>query len=742
MPCSLALLFSAFALLPQGGGDWPQFRGPRHDGTTAEQSFRSTGRERPLWRASVGQGYASPAIQGGRLVTSGYDADRGEDRIVCLDASSGEEIWRFVYESADKPMFHEGGTLSTPAIRDGLVYCAHRDGVLRVLSLDDGALRWSKDYASELGLARPFHGFSASPFFHGNRLILQMVGTLMVADAESGEMLWRSEDHGDRSYSNPEIVELDGRTVVVAVLGMAFVVHDLSTGELLGEAPWELQGNAVHCATPLVVGNRVFVSTAYNKGCAMFELDADGKPQLAWSHRRMRNKVTSCVRLGDFLYGFDESMLRCADLEGGVRWRVRGLGLGSLTRAGDRLLILSSDGELIVAEADPDEFRELSRRKVLDGGVFWTAPVLVDGLVYVRNSHGDLVCLDHRATGPDVATDPSADQPELAEVPTAAELFAQHARTAGLENVPEDRAIRLSGTWEVVLRGLPPSPMTLALVAPDRWRLDLDEGGLSYGFDGSTTWAIEPQGVRLVEGEEREELVALLALRELVAPRCPDEAVTDRRPQRFAERRCWRVTAPIEGVPDGVTVFWFDVETGALVGTEGTGRSTLVYGARRVFEGVALPTTITRYRAEDGQEHVLRVEAATWVEPSTELVALPASVRRLMRTPEELAAAEAELRERFASWLGTYHDDAWDMDVEVRIADGSLQMVPGDGRESLSIDVDSGKDGVYRVFGPPFRVSFGDVKNGRATTATLYFGPGPDADRSVMRRVPAPDGGK
>ena len=101
------------------------------------------------------------------------------------------------------------------------------------------------------------------------------------------------------------------------------------------------------------------------------------------------------------LYGFDEAMLKCIDLDGEEQWRVRGLGKGSVAVAGGRLIVLSSKGELIIAEADPEEFRELSRKKVLDGGEYWTTPVLLDGLIYCRNSEGDLVCLDHRPASAD-----------------------------------------------------------------------------------------------------------------------------------------------------------------------------------------------------------------------------------------------------------------------------------------------------------------------------------------------------
>ena len=97
-------------------------------------------------------------------------------------------------------------------------------------------------------------------------MLLQLCGLLACVDPADGEVLWRTDDRRDRSYANPAIVELGDRTAVAAVREMTFTVHDLADGALLHEYPWQLTGNAVHCATPVVIGDRVFLSTAYNKG--------------------------------------------------------------------------------------------------------------------------------------------------------------------------------------------------------------------------------------------------------------------------------------------------------------------------------------------------------------------------------------------------------------------------------------------------------------------------------------------
>jgi hypothetical protein len=113
----------------------------------------------------------------------------------------------------------------------------------------------------------------------------------------------------------------------------------------------------------------------------------------------MRNKMSGCVLFEDHLYGFDEKTLKCMDLQGQEKWAQQGLGNGALVIAGGRICALSSRGELVIAEATPQSYRELARAPVLSGGVYWTTPVLLNGLIYCRNSVGDLVCRDHRGSG-------------------------------------------------------------------------------------------------------------------------------------------------------------------------------------------------------------------------------------------------------------------------------------------------------------------------------------------------------
>tara|TARA_R110002072_G_scaffold109160_1_gene236355 strand:- start:144624 stop:146843 length:2220 start_codon:yes stop_codon:yes gene_type:complete len=738
MLANVALVLALVPALPQAQ-DWPHFRGPHHSGwIEAGEPWSATGKAEPLWTANVGKGYSCPSIAGEHLVTLGHDAEAGVDRVTCLDRTTGKPRWSFTFAATDKPEYHGGGTLSTPTIAAGRVYCINRDGKFHALQLDSGEVLWRRDYQKELAVERTFHGFSASPLVAGDRIYLQLGGLVAAVSAKDGEVLWRTKDEGDASHANLLPIEVRGEPALATVVGELFVVLRARDGELLHEYPWRISGNAMHCSMPVAIGdNRFFVSTAYNKGCAMLQIGDAKQPTSIWSNRRMRNKVTACVSHQGNVYGFDESMLRCLDLDGNSKWRVRGLGLGSLSIVGDRLLVLTSDGELIIAEASPAEFRELSRNKVLDGGVYWTTPVFVGGLIYVRNSLGDLCCLDHR-TGPTSAAG-GIDATTLA-APPATKLFASHAELVGGRSAfaQRDKALQLRGTWSVPLRGLKDGKMTWTLAPSNRWDQRLDDEFL-YTFDGKQAWAVEPQGPRLIVGAELFEHRYLFGLPDLFAPACPGSAQVAKKPVRFAETACWQVTSQIpagDGESARTVKHYFTVATGRLVGREGPKQSTLVLHGSQQLGGLTLPARITRYRAEDGQEHILTLQAAEWITTPAKLFQQPPPILRLLRSPADLARDTAALKQRFAGALARYKPKETDTPLEddivtLRVHHGELWFATPE--PEFRIAVEAEKDGVFGVDGPPIRFSFVNDKTGR-TTALKMMMPG---ERTILlHRLP------
>ena len=374
--------------------DWPSWRGPNATGISAETNWTSEGKQANLWEANVGLGYSSLCVADGKLYTFGFHEDKGIDRVVCLDAMTGEEVWSHEYPAKKWDKYHGGGSNSTPVLDEDKLYIVNRDGEFRCYDAASGEVIWEKNLMEEFSPELPTWGFAGSPFIMGDEVLVN-IGRIVSFNKASGEENWKSKDYG-HAYATPTIVERNGEEVIAAYCGDGLAILSSEDGSELCMFDWKTQYD-VNAATPIAVAdNQVFISSGYNHGCALVDISGSVGESI-WESKVMRNQMATCVLIDGHLYGFDENELKCIDLEGNEVWKQRGLGKGALIAAGERLILLSAKGELIIAKATPDEYTELSRNKVLDGGVDWTMPVIVDGIIYCRNSEGQLVARDHRA---------------------------------------------------------------------------------------------------------------------------------------------------------------------------------------------------------------------------------------------------------------------------------------------------------------------------------------------------------
>lgn len=387
----LAVLLAGVAAAGAGGADWPQWRGPRVDGVSPDAGWQSRFDDGPpvAWERQVGAGYASVAVAGGRLYTAGW-AD-GHDTIYALDAATGAVVWRHRYAIEAYDNMHVGGPAATPATDGTHVYMASRGGHLICLTAAGGEPVWSKSLAEAYGVAEPTWAFSGSPVLDGNVLYID-VGRILALDKTNGETIWQTDDYGS-AYSTPVPFDHKGKRLVAAFPKHGLVLLEAATGREVCKHRWQTQYD-VNAATPIVDGDHVFISSGYNTGALLLAFDGQGLTEV-WGSKRMRNKMATCVLVDGHLYGIDASVLRCLEFEtGAVRWSQRGVGEGTVAAAGDKLIVLTDDGELIIADASPEAFQAHARAKVLEGGQCWTVPVIADGRIYCRSKTGQLVCVD------------------------------------------------------------------------------------------------------------------------------------------------------------------------------------------------------------------------------------------------------------------------------------------------------------------------------------------------------------
>lgn len=378
--------------------DWPEFRGPGRDARSNFRGLRSpwpTDGPPELWRTPLQGGYSGISVASGRAVTMTHgDAER----VIAFDVADGREIWSTRIDEVHRDGQGDGPR-STPTIDGGRLFALSARGTLGAFSSDDGRLLWSRDLRADFGASAPTWGYATSPLVHGDRLLVEAGGAegaaIVALDKATGAELWRSQ--GDRAgYSTPILVGLGGEPIAIFFTGVRILGLVPGDGRTLWSAPWRT-AYGVNAATPVwVPPNRIFVSSGYDVGSALFEV-ADGELREVWRNREMKNQFSSSLYLDGYLYGFDNSMLECLDITSGERmWRTRGFGHGSLLYADGHLVILGEQGTLALVEADPGAYRELSRAEPLSGRT-WTMPSLADGILYVR-SERELVALDLRDT--------------------------------------------------------------------------------------------------------------------------------------------------------------------------------------------------------------------------------------------------------------------------------------------------------------------------------------------------------
>lgn len=378
--------------------DWPRWRGTQIDGISQEKGWLTQwppGGPKKLWEASVGVGYSSVAVSQGRVYTLGNVDDN--DVVSCFEAASGRLLWKHEYICLAKDPNGYLGTRCTPTVDGDRVYTVSRQGHFFCLDAAKGTVLWSKDFAKDFGAKPPTWGFSGSPLIEKDWVLYEIgaAGAAVVAfDKKTGAVVWKNGSDG-AGYSSLIPFDVQGERLLAVYPKDAFVVRRMKDGSEVARVAWKTS-YGVNAATPIIEGNRIFLSSGYNFGCALLELSGRTLKEV-WRNKNMRNHVNSCVLWQGHLYGFDENELTCLDFKTGeVKWNQVGYGKGSVKLADGKLIVYGQTGKLGIAEASPAGFKEISSAQVLTGKDTWAPPVLAHGHVYCR-SLDKLACLDLRA---------------------------------------------------------------------------------------------------------------------------------------------------------------------------------------------------------------------------------------------------------------------------------------------------------------------------------------------------------
>lgn len=425
------------------GEDWAEFLGPRRNGISGETGLLEKwpeGGPDVVWKKKIGEGYSAPSVRGNRLVLfhrPGAGQFPGDEEAVdSFEADTGKALWHYAYPTRYvDPYGYNGGPRCTPLLTQDRCYTFGAEGMLTCLDLATGEKIWQRNTAAEFNIPMAFFGVGATPILERNLLIVMVGGHpnsgVVAFDAQTGKTVWENVGpetwpppnvriQRDRppaklaSYAAPLAATIDGKRHILCFMRPGLVSLDPEKGET-NFSFWFRSAihDSVNAARPVVIGNQVFLSAAYDTGAALLAVHADGRAyDVVWQDAdAMQTHWSTTIDHHGYLYGFSGrhepgSTFRCIErATGKLMWATHdvnaddepdpraGLGAtepkyygrGSAVLAEGKFFVQGERGTLALVALDPREFIEISRVKYPEAGYpSWVAPVLSRQRLYLN----------------------------------------------------------------------------------------------------------------------------------------------------------------------------------------------------------------------------------------------------------------------------------------------------------------------------------------------------------------------
>lgn len=396
--------------------DWPNYRGPSHDGVSAESLAPwGSASPRPLWKVKTHRGFSSFSVANGRaftLVTREVDGVNRET-LLALDASSGKELWASPVavskydgggDSGTKDNGGGDGPRSTPVVNGDHVYVISVDVTVACLEAATGKMVWSRNLLKEHDGKNISWQNAASPLIVGDLLFAAGGGkgqALLGLRKSDGSVAWKGEDDA-MTHATPIPARIHGVDQVLFYTQSGLVSVVPESGKVLWRQAYRFAVSTA--ASPVVYGDVVYCSAGYGVGAGAYKVSKAGD---VWSvaelWRETGNKLanhwsTPVVKDG-YLYGmfqfkeYGSGPLKCVEIATGKEvWSKAGFGPGNVLLVAGKLLVLGDAGQLVLANASPAGYQELAQFDALEGKC-WSTPALANGRAYVRST-AEGACFD------------------------------------------------------------------------------------------------------------------------------------------------------------------------------------------------------------------------------------------------------------------------------------------------------------------------------------------------------------
>ncbi|MFP6874548.1 MAG: PQQ-binding-like beta-propeller repeat protein [Verrucomicrobiales bacterium] len=402
---TLIILGLLLWIIPATAADWPQFLGVKRNGSTSGESLLPAfpGSEPEIiWSHKLGSGFAGPVVSAGRVFIFHRKANQAV--LEALSAQNGEVNWTFNYATDYTDDFgFDNGPRAVPLVHDKKVYLLGAEGLAHCVDSLTGKCIWSVNLHEQLESTKGFFGRACSPLIIKDTLILQVGGKgagIVGLNTATGIIKWKATDH-EAGYASPVTANNAGQEIAVCFTRNGLVCLNPTSGEVLIEHPHRsTMRTSVNAASPVIVSpNRIFLSACYGVGAAVWQLSPGGKSlKPIWeNNQKLDCHYATPVNFEGHLIGFHGRQetgteLRCIDaLSGKIEWQSGRMAAGSVTLAGQTLVILTERGELILAKASNKSFDPAARGQIL-GADTRAMPALSNGRLFARDKR-QLVCV-------------------------------------------------------------------------------------------------------------------------------------------------------------------------------------------------------------------------------------------------------------------------------------------------------------------------------------------------------------
>jgi outer membrane protein assembly factor BamB len=397
--------------------DWPQYRGPNHDGASPEKILTTWPKAGPhqIWKVPLSDGFSSFAVTGGKVFTIvARDVDGAKQEVcLALDANNGTELWSVPLGVAKYDGGGDSGTptnsggdgpRATPAVDGDAVYTFSSRLVLQCLDAKTGKELWKHSLIDEFAGRNIRWQSAASPLIEDGVVYVAGGGdgqALLAFDAKDGRVVWKGQDD-QTTHSTPVAATILDVRQIIFLTQKGLVSVAPKSGNVLWRQPFPFR--TATAISPVVSGEMVYCSAAYTVGASTCKVSKSGDTWTAtqlWFEKGngQANHWSTPVSADDYLFGLcgqaahGKAALKCIEMATGkVRWSKDGFGMGGCLLVDGNVMVLSDAGDLVLVKATPAEYTEVARGHIL-AGKCWNAPALSNGHLFARSTK-EGVCLD------------------------------------------------------------------------------------------------------------------------------------------------------------------------------------------------------------------------------------------------------------------------------------------------------------------------------------------------------------